>query len=195
MFKAGDRVEQVVNTKTIPKGTIGNIEYILNGSVQRDCYEVKFTIAGNTQYRLRYGDELKAAPVNVSTTQQMKNAMGLPNPPAPVSVNPFMAALKKTGKQGQLIKYTNPQSSVVYVVEDLDDYHGRFKILSRNGDNTHPDVGVVNDHSHWTRLGWVGVGFTGMYVVAKLNKCTCGAEKTYGIDSGHSSWCDKAKAS
>lgn len=28
---------------------------------------------------------------------------------------------------------------------------------------------------------------------AKDYRCTCGAEATYGINTGHSSWCDKLR--
>jgi len=203
MYNIGDRVSQVLNNKTIPKGTIGFIEKIVTNQqkASRTFYEVRFEFGTGvnsvTEYRLRYESEIMPAPVNTSTSQQMQQAMNLPTPPKPVSVNPFMAALKKQATtKGQLTSYTHPQSNLQYLVEDIDDHNYDAKIIKVNGDSGHAHVGSIRSHKSWAYHGWLGVTVTGsMNVTTKLNKCTCGAEKTFGIDSGHSSWCDKAKAS
>lgn len=118
MFKVGDKVYQVLNNKTIPKGSIGEVLFCVPNKGRSDnFYEIEFNLLHiGKVYRLRYEAEIAAV-----TPTMVAAAMGGPLPVGPAQAAAMIGKPAfKIGDKVSIIKTSSSYWSQVGEVSRVD---------------------------------------------------------------------------
>jgi hypothetical protein len=181
MFKVGDLVKQDTATKTVPKGTVGEIVTIISSHSAYIAYEVSFQLPKTKLYRLRYEYELKAYQLPVG---QQQTSVGTPKYKVGDHVTIIQKSSNMWSQSGEVVKVNTILIPWVYTIE--------FAMPLQQLSFMEKDL-IASTRPMPKNPFMRGIGIPNMKTntppVKSKGPCVCGALHTSNPNC-HAHWCD-----